>query len=88
MNQESYALELKFFDGVGSTYWNIVGPRGVIADTMNRDANFTDEEDANHAQLFAAAPDLLEACKAIVCYPGGARHAYDLAKAAIAKAKP
>lgn len=39
------------------------GQLGVIADTMNRDYRITPEEDARHARLIAAAPDLLEAAE-------------------------
>jgi hypothetical protein len=44
----------------------MVGRSGTVADTYNRDHVIEADEDRANARLMAAAPDLLEACMAMV----------------------
>jgi hypothetical protein len=70
------------------------GPKYVIAEILSKRHGILSEEEKGTARLFAAAPDLLEACKAVAEHDksGGRWMSFDeivaICRAAIAKAEP
>lgn len=66
----------------------VVGPRGIaVADCNILHIRRGEEENRKNARLVAAAPDLLDALKAVVAIADRKTVEFDRARAAIAKAE-